>query len=526
MGITLSFLNWKHNRLSMKKLIFVILSVFIHFHLVAQHEVIYHVFQRSFFDSNGDAHGDLKGIREKLDYLQELGVTSILLTPLYQSEFYHNYFATDFEKIDPEYGSMHEYLDLVKEIHRRGMKIYQDVEMQYVTHEHPWFIESYGKPDSHFGKYIYYLDEENKEPFWFYNIPEFTTYNNLKQKIAVVNMSNPAVRLYTQDVLNFWLDPNKDGEFDDGVDGFRLDHMMDDLDNFKKLPNLFKNFWVPIITNLKKTNPAVTIIAEQANWFSLGHEYFTDAMVDRVFAFGLSWAIETFDKNKLMEAADSILLKNPPNKQQIVFIENHDTRRIASVKDINKEKLKVAATLNLLIGGVPLLYYGQEIGMSGTQIKGATDGNDIPIREAFEWYRAVKGKGMALWYKNTGPWWDSTNIKPNDGISLEEQHHDKSSLWNHYKTMIQIKKSYAALATGNYRSVPNNNDQVFSFLRFTNDQTVLVVVNLSLKSQRALVSLEGYKLAKSLLGNEIRGIKSGAIALEFAGYEMQLYRLD
>jgi alpha-amylase len=121
-------------------------------------EVIYHVFQRSFFDSNGDGHGDLKGMEQKLDYLQDLGVTSILLTPLYQSEFYHNYFATDFEKIDAEYGTMDEYLSLVKEIHKRSMKIYQDVEMQYVTQDHVWYKESINNPASKYSKYVYYLD--------------------------------------------------------------------------------------------------------------------------------------------------------------------------------------------------------------------------------------------------------------------------------------------------------------------------------------------------------------------------------
>src|SRR5689334_15362147 len=214
----------------MKKIIFT-LFVLIAYHANAQ-EVIYHVFQRSFFDSNGDGHGDLKGMESKLNYLQDLGVTSILLTPLYQSEFYHNYFATDFEKIDGEYGTMEEYLSLVKAVHKRKMKIYQDVEMQYVTHEHPWYMQSLNNPASPYSKYVYYDDVENKKPFFFFNVPEFTTYNNLKQKIAVVNMNSPEVRKYTFDVLNFWVDPNKDGKFDDGVDGFRFDHMMDDLDNF------------------------------------------------------------------------------------------------------------------------------------------------------------------------------------------------------------------------------------------------------------------------------------------------------
>ncbi|HET9054491.1 MAG TPA: alpha-amylase family glycosyl hydrolase, partial [Cyclobacteriaceae bacterium] len=461
----------------MKKLIFLVLLSAISLTGFSQ-EVIYHVFQRSFFDSNGDGHGDLKGMEQKLDYLQNLGVTSILLTPLYYSDFYHNYFAVDFEKIDPEYGTMSEYLSLVKEIHKRKMKIYQDVEMQYVTQDHAWYKDSFNNPASKYSNYVYYLDSLNQKPFFFYHIPEFTLYDSSKHKIAVVNMNNPDVRNYTFDVLNFWLDPNKDGKFDDGVDGFRFDHMMDDLDNFKIVSNLFKDFWTPVVKDLKKTNPNISIIAEQANWFSLGREYFKEAAVDRVFAFYLSWAIEQLNKKELMKAADSTLTKNPEGKEQIVFIENHDTRRIASVKGMTTAKLKVTATLNLLLGGVPLIYYGQEIGMTGKQMKGATDGNDIPIREAFEWYAAAEGPGMAFWYKNSGPWWDSTNVKPHDRISVEEQTNDPESLFNHYKKIIALKKSSDALANGKYRNVENNHDQVFSFLRYTGREDVLVVVNL------------------------------------------------
>jgi alpha-amylase len=491
-------------------------------------EVIYHVFQRSFFDSNNDGHGDLKGIQQKLDYLQDLGVTSVLLTPLYQSEFYHNYFATDFEKIDPEYGSMEEYLSLVKEIHKRRMKIYQDVEMQYVTHEHPWFTHSFENPLSPYSKYVYYLDSANQKPFFFYHIPEFTTYNNLKQKIAVVNMNEPAVRKYTFDVLNFWVDPNKDGQFDDGVDGFRLDHMMDDLDNFKMVSNLFEKFWTPIISDLKKTNPSLTITAEQANWFSLGLEYFKRANIDRVFGFRLWWAIETFNKKNIVDAADSTLLYNPEGKQQIIFIENHDTRRFASVKDMTPEKLKVGASLNILIGGVPLLYYGQELGMKGKQVKGKTDGNDIPIREAFEWTKDGNGKGMALWYKNTGPWWDSTNIKANDGISFEEQKTDPASLWNHYKKMIQLKKLSPALASGKYQPAKNDNEQVVSFIRYIDQEVVLVVVNLSAVKQHAVVDLHSNKnlrSASNFLAQESRSIKNNSLVVDLSPYGLKVFKL-
>lgn len=488
-------------------------------------EVIYHIFQRSFFDTNGDGHGDLNGIRTKLDYLQDLGVTSILLTPLYQSEFYHNYFATDFEKIDPQYGSMEDYLALVKEVHKRGMKIYQDIEMQYVTHEHVWYTSSFNNPASPYANYIYYEDSLNQEPFFFYNIPEFTTYNNLKQKIVVVNMNNPAVREYTLDVLKFWVDPNGDGKFDDGVDGFRFDHMMDDLDNFTKLPNLFADFWKPVVGGLKKTNPDIAIIAEQANWFSLGHEYFREADVDRVFAFYLSWAIEKMDKEELTKAADSTLTKNPQGKEQIVFLENHDTRRFASVEGMTIDRLKAGAALNLLIGGVPLIYYGQEIGMKGKQMKGMTDGNDIPIREAFEWYAGPTGEGMALWYRNTGPWWDSTYVKPNDGISLEEEKQDPNSLWNFYKKLIALKKSTPALANGSYTNVGNTNSQVFSFVRSTSTDRVLVVVNLSGSAETVGININATTAKNLLDGGKIEWTDSG-ISIHVFPYEVLIFQLQ
>ncbi|MFZ2907275.1 MAG: alpha-amylase family glycosyl hydrolase [Cyclobacteriaceae bacterium] len=511
----------------MKKTLFVFLLLMASTAQVNAQEVIYHVFQRSFFDSNGDGHGDLKGMQVKLDYLQNLGVTSILLTPLYQSVFYHNYFAADFEKIDAEYGTMDEYLSLVKEVHKRGMKIYQDVEMQYVTHEHPWYADSFNNPTSKYSKYVYYDDSLNQKPFFFYNIPEFTTYNNLKQKIVVVNMNSPEVRKYTFDVLNFWVDPNRDGKFDDGIDGFRFDHMMDDLDNFKKLPNLFKNFWTPVVLDLKRTNPTITIIAEQANWFSLGREYFKNAEVDRVFAFYLSWAIEQFNKKELAKAADSVLTKNPVGKDQIVFIENHDTRRIASVPGMNTEKLKVAATLNLLIGGVPLIYYGQELGMRGKQMKGATDGNDISIREAFEWTANAKGDGMAFWYKDTGPWWDSTYVKANDGISLEEEINNPESLWSHYKKIIALRKSSPALCKGAYKLVENNNDQVFSFLRYSESDMVLVVVNLSAVPQATEVKTNDFGKSKfvSLLTGEMKKVTNANLTIDLKPYGAQVYRL-
>lgn len=491
-------------------------------------EIIYHLFQRSFYDSNGDLHGDLNGIREKLDYLDDLGVTSVLLLPLYQSEFYHNYFATDFEKIDGEFGKLEDYLRLVKEMHNRNMKVYQDVEMQYVTHEHPWYVESFGNPSSIYADYVYYYDDDNKKPYYFFDIPEFTTYNNLKQKIAVVNLNEPAVRDYTLKVLKYWVDPNGDGVFDDGVDGFRFDHMMNDLDYSGKLTNLFSKFWTPILDTLREINPDLRFIAEQANWGSFGSDYFTRGNVDRVFAFRLKFAIESFDKKRIVAEADSTFLYLPPGKDQIVFIENHDTKRFASGPGMSLPKLKAAAAMNLLIGGIPLIYYGQELGMLGEQRKGMTDGNDIPIREAFEWYKSAEGKGMAFWYKDTGVWWDSTNVKADDGISLEEQQADPASLWNCYKTLIALKKSHSALATGGHRSLNNDNDHVLSFLRYSRDGHVMVAVNLSGQQQNVTIDTAdpGFVQAANALDNTHAALSAGRMNTTLSPYGFGIWVLS
>lgn len=454
-------------------------------------EIIYHIFERSFFDSNGDAHGDLNGIYQKLNYLQQLGVTAILLTPLYQSMYYHNYFATDFYKIDPRYGTMADYLRLIKELHRRHMKFYMDMETQYIASDNLWFKDSYKNPSSKYSDYIFYTDKTNAKPISIVaGITDFTGYDGVTRKLIMVNLNNKHVQQFNYDLFKFWVDPNHDGKFDDGVDGFRLDHMMDNLDNANRLPHLFTTFWRPLLTKLRAINPKIKIVAEQAEWGSFGMDNLKAGSVDRVFAFRLAFAIRNFNKKELMEVADSTFLETPPNKQQVVFIENHDMQRFADAVKGDPGKLRIGCTLNLLMGGVPSIYYGQELGMKGNKGNfGMTDANDIPDRQAFEWYKNDEGAGMAYWYKN-GPWWAhyNTNI-PNDGISLEEEKDDPESLWNFYRKIIILRKNNSVITTGTYISVANNNDHVFSYMRYNGRQKIVVVVNLSAQKQDVTVDI-------------------------------------
>jgi glycosidase len=484
-------------------------------------EIIYHVFLRSFFDSNGDTQGDLNGLKQKLPYLQELGITSILLLPLYDADCYHNYFANDFEKIDAEFGTMQDYISLVKEVHRRGMKIYLDMETQYVTEKHLWWKDAVGNPKSKFSDYILFEDSAHTIPATIVaDLKGLNSYEGSFIKITTVNLRSKKVLEYNRKLFSFFVDPNKDGKFDDGADGFRLDHAMDNLDGKSALTNLFVDFWEPLLTSLKKINPKLKNVAEQADWKDYGFTYFEKSGVDRMFGFGIQSAILSFDKQQLINKADTVLVQCPKAKEQIIFIENHDMFRFATV-EASIEKQRVAAALMMLIGGVPSIYYGQEIGMKGTfGILGNTDGNGIPCREAFEWYKIVEGKGMAIWYKNTGEWWDKTNLQPNDGISVEEQINDSSSLLNYYKKLIRLKQSNPALANGTHQNASNNNNKVFSFYRKYENEKVLVVVNLS-DDKQTTVFVDEYKNYIPMFGKN--AVKKKSIVLN--PYEVAVFEI-
>ncbi|MEY5002141.1 MAG: hypothetical protein RLZZ211_2177 [Bacteroidota bacterium] len=461
-------------------------------------EIMYHVCQRSFYDSDGDLQGDLNGLRQKLPYLQDLGVSSILLFPLYESDCYHNYFANNFETIDPEFGSMQAYIELVQEIHRLGMKVYLDMETQYVTSKHLWWQDAVGNLNSPYADYILFDDAAHLQPATMvFDLRFLKGYDGQIINVTTVNLKSPKVLDYNIALFSYFLDPNKDGKFDDGVDGFRLDHAMDHLDGKPTLTNLIAEFWKPLIAAVKKVNPAVKIVAEQADWADYGFAYFEKATVDRMFGFGLQKAILSFEKQQIIDNAEVILRQTPAGKEQVIFIENHDIDRFASL-DFALDKQKAAAALMLLIGGVPSIYYGQEIGMKGTAYAfGNTDGNDIGRREAFDWYASGEGEGLPFWYKNSGPWWDNANQQSHDGISLEEQSKDPNSLFNFYKSTIALRKSNIALAVGSYEQAANNNPEVFSFFRQYGKQKVLVAINLS--NQAQTVSFDAnIKKAKAL----------------------------
>ncbi len=465
-----------------------------------ENEVFYHIFTRSMRDSNGDREGDLKGIEQSLPYLQRLGVTCILLTPLYPSSFYHNYFASGFDGVNPEFGTMQDYRNLVRAIHRRGMKIFLDEEFQYVAYDHKWFRSALGHPNSPYSDFLIFHGPNNTRPeSGPFGITIASRFPGATTGITTVDMKSRKLRAWAGDYMMRWVDPNHDGNFLDGVDGFRLDHMMDDLDNKHINANLFDSFWKPIFARLRAANPKLKIIAEQWDWGD-GGDFLRRAGVDAAFAFPLTFAIRTFDKAKIVRAINELDKAIPAGKYELVFAENHDLPRIASDAGMTPEKLRTAAILIIALKGVPSIYYGQELGMRGKQrSEYKSDEKDIGDREAFKWSAKTEAPGQANWYKGPKSYWTERFARDNDGVSVQEEDRDPGSLLNHYRRLLRLRAMHAALRSGDQHVVaaPAN---ILAVERSASGEDLLIVCNLS--DQAADYPLDGVDL---LSGASVHG---------------------
>jgi glycosidase len=401
-----------------------------------EREVVYQIFPRSFYDSNGDRKGDLPGIVQKLDAIQELGATALLINPIQSSRTYHNYFADDFYKVDDDYGTNEDFRELCRQVHRRKMKVLLDMEPQYIADGHPWWADEYRK-------YVW------REGSWLYDI-DVPWYDGQKIKVAAINPNEPEVLRETIKLFGFWQDM--------GVDGFRLDHAMDDLDLKGKATGMLSKFWKPVIDASRKKDPNVFFVAELADWQGSVDKYFDEAGVDATFDFHLFGAALAGKKPALEKALES-------GRPGFVFLENHDVQRYASAVGSDPARLRFGAVLMMTAKGTPILYYGQELGATGRQGKWNSDGNDIPIRLAYRWSKRLDAPGSATWYAGTGPWAKTSYERNGGGTSLEEQKQDEGSLYRFYKRLIRVRKGSRGLSSGQQRLIRVDNPSVLAYER-------------------------------------------------------------
>lgn len=449
--------------------------------------IVYQIWPRSFRDADGDGNGDFAGITERLDYLTDLGVDVIWFTPIFEAPSYHGYDFVSFTELEADYGTMADFEALLAAAHQRGIRIVLDLVINHISDRHPWFIQSAAEhPDFH--DFFLWADQPpadwgrawestpNPEAVWHWH-PERQQfyYGAFGPSQPDVNLRNPAVVKAMFDMARFWLDK--------GVDGFRLDAVRYAVETTTPgavaqadTPETIQ-FWADFTQFVKSVNPDAMLVAEAwADMPTVGRYYDNAKGLDSAFDFDFGYVVielladgqRTADFGSVAAQAAPIdtprdaLWQNLLNRQAHAplafyapFLTNHDQIRILHALGQDRAKARVAANLLLTSPGTVYIYYGEEIGMSQVHT-----GNDTYKRALMQWDPSPS----AGFSSSTNPWlndprwsadvpalqpwwnafWDSVRTQPN--ASVAQQVKDPTSLLNHYKALIAIRRKLPALA--------------------------------------------------------------------------------
>src|SRR5947209_8162953 len=458
--------------------------------------VCYEVFVRSFYDSNGDGIGDLNGLIEKLDYIDQLGASCIWLMPVAASPSYHGYDVSDYYRVEPADGSNDDCKRLVVEAHRRGIVVLVDMVLNHSSSEHPYFQAALRDTTSPYRTWYRFSPTPlGKGPWggeaWHRSpVRDEYYYGVFWSGMPDLNYQTPAVREEANKIATFWLREM-------GVDGFRLDavpYVVEEGTCLAGCPGthaLLREY----AAHLRGVKPDAYTVGEVWANIATMLPYYPDQLT-AYFAFELSdsllSAVRTGSATGLLTGFLR-LQDTLPAYRWAPFLTNHDQTRTLTVLGGDVARAKLAATLLLTLPGLPFIYYGEEIGMTG-------DKPDPRLRTPMQW-SPRPGVGFT-----TGKAWESpqpdsltTNVAAEDA--------DPGSLLNLYRRLIHLRRENEALATGKLVPLSASNPQVAAYLRRTGDHAVLVVANLgatpasdvSIASRESVLS-PGRYTPRNLLG--------------------------
>jgi alpha-amylase len=474
--------------------------------------VFYEVFVRSFTDSTtgplaNDGIGDLQGLIDKLDYLNDnnpntmddLGVNGIWLMPVMQSPSYHGYDITDYDTINKDYGTNEDFKRLLTEAHKRGIKIIIDLVLNHTSSEHPWFIDARDNPTSEWRDwYIWSQDNPGYLGPWgevvWHPSPTGYYYGIFWSGMPDLNLTFPQVTAEMYDIARFWLE-------DIGVDGFRLDgaRYLIEEGKIQADTEATHEWWKNFRTVYKAINPEALTVGEIWTIDSEVEKYVRGDELDLAFDFDLAAAIingvNTHNANRIqwsLEKSYSLF----GNNHSAIFLTNHDMNRVMNQLALDVDKAKLTASILLTIPGVPFIYYGEEIGMTGAK-------PDELIRTPMQWSKA-ENAGFT-----TGTPWESINTDYVEK-NIADESMDSISLFSCYRQLIHLHLNNLTLRQGDYNPVNSENSAVLAYLRSSKEGNVLVISNLSGKkaSDYALTMATGplsgaYQL-KLLYGGEVK----------------------
>ena len=444
--------------------------------------VFYEIFVRSFSDSDGDGIGDLNGIINKLDYLNDgnpatdtdLGVTAIWLMPIFPSPSYHGYDVTDYRTINPDYGTLEDFRNLVTQAHARGIKIVIDFVANHTSDLHPWFAAS-SQNQSKRDWYVWESSHPNFNGPWGQNVWHLRNnsyyYGIFWHGMPDLNFKNEEVTTEIKDVVRYWYE-------DIGVDGFRIDavkHWIEEGNQQDNSPATLA-WWRDFYQYQKSINPSLMTVGEA--WTSTQNIIpYSDNRLDYCFEFDLATSIiNSINSESIDELRSKInqVTSNYKPFQYGTFLTNHDQNRVYNQLNKSTAKAKLAASILLSLPGIPYLYYGEEIGMEGIK-------PDEDIRRPMQWSMSANAG-----FSTAAPWHDLNQNYSE--FNVANQQADPNSLWRHYQKWISHRKTVSALTTGSYKGVGISINSVFPFMRINNvnQESVLILHNLSSTNQNGL----------------------------------------
>jgi oligo-1,6-glucosidase len=550
--------------------------------------VVYQIYPRSFMDSNGDGIGDIPGIISKLDYLKELGINVVWLSPVYQSPNDDNgYDISNYQKIMDEFGTMEDWEKLLYEMHERGIRLIMDLVVNHSSDEHEWFIEASKSKDNPYRDYYIWRPSIDNEPptdwmgvfggsAWEYSPQTNEYYLHLfSKKQPDLNWENPKLRNSVFSMMKFWLDK--------GVDGFRMD-VINMISKKEFLPSYREwshgnrdyqsyssngesvhdylhemNQEVLSKYNVMTVGECPDVTPEQAKLYT-SEERNELNMVFQFEHMGLDnqlgkskWDLKPLDLRELKENLSKWQERLEDSGWNSLYWNNHDQPRIVSRfgndGKYRVESAKMLGTLLHFMQGTPYIYQGEEIGMTNVRFASIDDYQDIETKNMYEErvfelgfdpidvMESIYAKGRdnartpMQWdttqnagFTNGSPW---LKVNPNYiSINVKNSMGDKQSIFYYYKKLIELRKQNEIMVYGKYDLILKDHPSIFAYTRSLDDELLLVVNNFFEKEVHFELPLHiNYAKSELLIGNYQTDLPIDISSFHLRPYESIVYKL-
>ncbi|MFZ4399175.1 MAG: glycoside hydrolase family 13 protein [Bacteroidales bacterium] len=479
-----------------------------------KHGVIYQIYPRSFCDSNKDGIGDIIGIISKLDYLKNLGVDAIWLSPIYKSpNIDYGYDVSDYKAINPEYGSLDDFKKLLEIAHSKNIKVIMDMIMNHTSDQHPWFIESKSSLDNPKRDwYIWKSGIKGKTPnnwkssfgktAWEYDYKTAAYYlHSFFKEQPDLNWRNKEMAKVFFEEINYWLEL--------GVDGFRLD-VINMIVKDKKYRNNPLNIKLPFLQHHKfsrnrpKSHEIVKKLRKLIDNYKdkvligeiyvmppgnteLSASYLSDGEKGIHLAFDFSLIFQKWNANNIYKCIKKWNASIPKDGWPCNVLSNHDLKRSINrnpFRHHQNEKAKIEAVLLLTLKGTPFIYYGEEIGMKNSIISynsiqdplgkrfwpiyNGRDGARTPMQWNADFYAG---------FSEVKPWLPVNKDYKN--VNVLNQENTDNTLLKLYRSLLQLRKENPSLVKGNYLPLKKGKDGVFAYTRTFEDEILTIILNFS-----------------------------------------------